>query len=140
MQECKTVLFHREKRKNNRKSVRKTYYWKLIFVICSYSTWTRRHVGTKKHARYVGTYARKARWHVRTQDTLARKHARHIGTWARKHTRHVSTWARKARNLADSSDWNSVFRFIWFKRWYTLVSSSVVCWVMVRGLFKTVQN
>ena len=85
-----------EKTKSNLKNVRKTCYWKLIFVICSYSTWRfkdARHVDTwpHKHARHVGTWAR--------------KHARHVGTRARKHARHVGTWARKlarTRNLADS--------------------------------------
>ena len=78
MQEC-TFLFHRKKANNNNKNVRKTWYWKLIFVI------SREHVGTQS-----------------TRGTWARKHARHVGTWARKHARHVGTWARKARNLADS--------------------------------------
>ena len=82
MQECTAVLFHRKKIKNNHKNVRKTCYWKLIFVICSYSTW--RH----KHARHAGTWAH--------------KHARHVGTRARKHAKHVGTWARKASNLAGS--------------------------------------
>ena len=39
-----------------------------------------------------------------------------------------------------ASDWNSVFRFISFKRWYTIISSSKVCWVIVSGLFKFVQK
>ena len=90
MQECITFLFHKKKTKNNNKNVRKTCYWKLIFVI------SREHVGTQStqgtwactHARHVGMWAC--------------KYARHVGTWARKHSRHVGTWARKARNLADS--------------------------------------
>ena len=104
MQECTTVLFHRKKTKNNHKNVRETCYWKLIFVICNYSTWARRHA---KHARHVGTWGRKARkaWarrHPRHVDTWARKHVRHVSMWPRKHSRHAGTWARKARNLADS--------------------------------------
>ena len=126
MQECTAVLFHRKKTKINHKNVRKTCYWKLIFVICSYSTWRRkharnvgtwarnhvRHVGTwaRNHARHVGTWARNharhagtwARKHARNVGTRARKHVRHVGTWARKHARRVGTWACKARNLADS--------------------------------------
>ena len=96
MQECTTFLFHRKKTKGNLKNVRKTCYWKLIFVICSYSTWARRY---EKQARHVITWARK---HIRQVGTWAGKHARHAGTWARKHARQVDTWARKARNLADS--------------------------------------
>ena len=94
---CATVLFGRKKTKNNHKNVRKTCYWKLTFVICSYSTWTRRHA---KHARHVATWARKAwaRRHARHVDTWVRKHERHTGTWAHKHARHVGTWAHKARN------------------------------------------
>ena len=84
MQECTTVLFHRKKTKNNHMLL-KTCYWKLIFVICSCSTWTCKHA---KHARHI--------------DTWARKHARYVATWARKHARHAGTWARAARNLADS--------------------------------------
>ena len=67
MQECTTFLFYRKKTKNNNKNVRKTCYWKLIFVI------SREQVGTQS-----------------TQGTWARKHARHVGTWARKHARHSS--------------------------------------------------
>ena len=52
LQECTTVLFQRQKAKNNHKNVRKIRYWKLIFLICSYSTWVRK--------------ARKIRWHVST--------------------------------------------------------------------------
>ena len=102
-----------KERKNHYKNVRETYYWKLIFVICSYSTWARRH---EKHARHVGMWALKqarhvgtwAREHARHVGTRARKHARHVGTWAHKHARHVCMWARKARNLADS-----MFILIW---------------------------
>ena len=119
MQECTTVLFHRKKTKNNHKNVRKTCYWKLIFVICSYSTWARRHASTqgtpapkaskmwarryaihvgmwvRKHGRYVATSACKHTKHV---GTLVREHvrkAKHVGTWARKHAKHIGTWARK---------------------------------------------
>ena len=123
MQECTGVLFHRKRTKNNQKNVRKTCYWKLIFVICSYSTWRHentRHIGMwpRKHARHVDTWAHKrtrhmtrkhtrhaGTWackHARHVGTWAHKHARHVGTWARKHPRHVGTWARKAYNLTDS--------------------------------------
>ena len=91
MQECTTVLFHRKKTKNNHKNVRKTCYWKLVFVICSYSTWACRHA---KYERHVGTWTRKTRKAV---GTWARKQARHVRTWARKHARHVGTRVRKAR-------------------------------------------
>ena len=43
----------------------------------------------RKHAKHVGTWARKAHWHVSTQDTLARKAREHVfstqGTLAREH-------------------------------------------------------
>ena len=101
MEECTSILFHRKKTKNNHKNVRRTCYWKLIFVICCYSTWARKHT---KHARHVGKWAckaRKARKHARHIGTWARKHARHVGTWARKHARHVSTRVEKhARHVA----------------------------------------
>ena len=107
MQECTTFLFHRKKTKGNLKNVRKTSYWKLIFVICSYSTWARRYekqarlvvTWVRKHVRQVGTWAGK---YARHAGTWSRKHTRHAGTWARKHARQVDTWARKAPNLADS--------------------------------------
>ena len=71
----------------------KTCYWKLIFVIWSYSTWARRHathVGTcaREHARHVGTQARKL---ARQVGRWACKLARHVATWVGKHARHVST-------------------------------------------------
>ena len=81
MQECKTVLFHRKKTKNNHKNVRKTCYWELIFVICSYSTWVRGHA---KHAKDVGTWARRP--------------AGHVGKWAHEHAMHVGTWAHKQQS------------------------------------------
>ena len=84
MQECAAVLFHRKKTKNNHKNVRKTCYWKLIFVICSCSTWAGRHA---KHTRHAGTWARKAR------KVWARRQARQVGMSARKHAGHVGTWA-----------------------------------------------
>ena len=40
------IFISQEKeRKKNQKNVRKTYYWKLIFVICGYSTWSCERVG-----------------------------------------------------------------------------------------------
>ena len=112
-----SFILQEKERKNNHANVRKTYYWKRIFVICCYSTWRRRHLGTKtRQARYhVSTQDILAREHVSFQSTLARghirharhvgtkvrKHSKHVGTWARKHSKHVGTWARKARNLAD---------------------------------------
>ena len=137
MQECTTVLFHRKKTKNNHKNIRKTCYWKLIFVICSIvrqhvdmqstlGTLTRWHVSTqstqgvrkwaRRHPRHVGTWARDQARHVGTWereysrhfDTWALKHARHVRTWSRKQARHISPWARKARNLADSKQ-----QYIW---------------------------
>ena len=87
---CATVLFGRKKTKNNHKNVRKTCYWKLIFVICSYSTWTRRHA---KHTRHVATWARTqdtlTREYVSTKDTLAREHVSTQGTLGREHIRHA---------------------------------------------------
>ena len=118
MQECAIVWFRRKKTKNNHKNARKTCYWNINFVICSYSTWARRHV---KHAKYVGTWARK---HARHVDTWAHKHARRIGKWARKHARyggtgarkhkrHFGTWARKTRNSADSFNFLTDSQFYW---------------------------
>ena len=120
-EQCKNVqqfYFTGKERKNNHKSARKTYYWKLIFVICSYSTWARNHLGTKstqgtlprEHARHVATWARNharrvgtwARTHARHVGTWARKYARHVGTCAHKHAKHVGTGTRKACSLADS--------------------------------------
>ena len=69
-----SFISQEKERKNNHKSVRKTYYWKLIFVIYSYSTWARRHLGTKS-----------------TQGTLQCKHVRHVGTWLRKTRWYMST-------------------------------------------------
>ena len=111
-------IISQEKDKKSTKNLSKTCHWKLIFVICSYSTWARR------HARQFDTWARKARYHnctqgtlaskhistqntlsrehVSRQDTLARKHARNVGKWSRKYAKRVGTWARKARYLADS--------------------------------------
>ena len=63
MQECTTVFISQEKDKGQSQKCKKTCQWKLIFVICSYGTWARRHA----------------------------KHARHIGKWSRRHTRHVGT-------------------------------------------------
>ena len=91
-----SFISQEKERKDHYKNVRVTYYWKLIFVICSYSTWARRH---EKHARHVGMWARE---HARHVGTRACKHARHVGTWAHKHATHVCMWARKARNLAYS--------------------------------------
>ena len=123
-----------EKDNEQSQNVTKTCYWKLIFVIRSYSTWARRHtkhashVGTwarrharhvdtwaRMHARHVGTWAGKharlvgtwAHMHARHVGNWVRKHARHVGTWARKHARHVGTWVSKARNLADSRERHS---------------------------------
>ena len=81
----------------------KTCYWKLIFVIWSYSTWARRHathVGTcaREHARHVGTWARKL---ARQVGRWARKLARQVGRWACKLARHVATWVGKhARHVS----------------------------------------
>ena len=98
-----------EKDNEQSQNVTKTCYWKLIFVIRSYSTWARRHA---KHASHVGTWARRhastwAHMHARHVGNWVRKHARHVGTWARKHARHVGTWVSKARNLADSRERHS---------------------------------
>ena len=117
-----SFILQGKERKNNHTNVRKTYYWKSIFVICCYSTWKRRHLGTKtRKARYhvstqdilarehVSFQSTLARGHVSTQGTLARghvsiqstlagghvRHARHVGTRVRKHSKHVGTWARK---------------------------------------------
>ena len=73
MQESTIFLFHRKKTKNNNKNVRETCYWKLIFVICSYITWAR------KHARHFGTWAC--------------KDARHVGKWPRKARKTLLTQA-----------------------------------------------
>ena len=74
MQECTSFISQVKERKNNNKNVRKTYYWKFIFVICIYSTYACRNLGTKS-----------------TQ-----------GTFAREHVSTQRTWTRKVRNLADS--------------------------------------
>ena len=69
-----SFISQEKERNNNHESVRKTYYWKFIFVICSYSTYACRNLGTKS-----------------TQ-----------GTFAREHVSTQRTWTRKVRNLADS--------------------------------------
>ena len=75
MQECTTVLFHRKMTKNNHKNERKICYWKLVFVICSYSTWARRHA-----KQGMSTWPRE---HVDTLDTLAPEHVSKQSTLAR---------------------------------------------------------
>ena len=60
-QSCLSCTFHRQfyftgnSQRKNIKSLGKTYQWKLIFVIWSYSTWVRRHT---KHVRPFSTWVR----------------------------------------------------------------------------------
>ena len=89
--------FSGKPQRKSAENLSKTCYWKLIFVIWSYSMWAlryARHVGTwaRKHSRHIGTWARKTRWHVSTQDTWSRKHARHISTWAQNFTGSLQVW------------------------------------------------
>ena len=89
-----SFISQEKERKGNHKNVRKTYYCKLVFVICSYSTCRRTHVGIKstqgtlaqEHVSTQGTFSRE---HVNTQGTLAREHVSMQGTLARGHVRHT---------------------------------------------------
>ena len=74
-----------KERKNNNKNIRKTNYWKFIFVICIYSTYACRNLGTKS-----------------TQGTFAHGQVSTQGTLAREHLSTQRTWTRKVRNLRHS--------------------------------------
>ena len=95
-----SFISQEKERKSNHKNVRKTYYWKLIFVICSYSTWSCRHA---KYARQVGTWARKyarhvGRKNVSTQDALTPEHVNTQGTLVREHVCTQDTLARERQS------------------------------------------
>ena len=97
---CNSFVSQEKERKNSHKNVRKTYYWKLIFVICSYSTWASRHIGTKSTQdtlvrEHVSTQSTLAHEHVSTQNTLAHEHVSTQGTLASDHASTQGTLTRE---------------------------------------------
>ena len=90
-QECTTVYFTRKRQRKSTKNLKKTCYWKLIFVIWVIA---REHVGAQSTQgtlarEHVSTQGTLALGHIRTQDTLACEHVSTQGTLAREHVRIV---------------------------------------------------